>query len=177
MTKAENYGEALFLLAEENGICETVRDELNILMQIIAENPEYTRLLDTPAIKKAERLQIADEAFSSFSEYLKNLIKILTEARCAHLLPDVERSFAERYNDTRGILSAEIVTAVELNGAQIAAITEKLSKKTGKKILLCAKVDPTILGGVVLRYSDTQLDGSVKTRLDKFEEALSDIII
>ncbi len=177
MTGREEYGRALFLLAEEEGETERIKEELSVLMNALKEDPDYTSLLDTPALTKAERLTLIDEALGSFCENLKNLIKILAEARCAHLLPYVSASFTELYYESRGILPAEAVTAIKLTGGQIKSITEKLEAKTGKKVLLQNKVDPKVLGGVILRYSDTQLDGSVKTRLDKFEEALSEVIV
>ncbi len=177
MTGAEEYGKALFLLSEEDGGTERTLSELNVLMTALSENPSYTKLLDTPAVPKGERLSLIDEAFGSFSDNLKNLIKILAENRCAHLLPTVFKTFNDSYNESRGILPAEVVTAVALTEEQITALTERLETKTGKTVKLSEKVDPSILGGAILRYGDTQLDGSVKTRLDKFEEVLSGIVI
>ncbi len=177
MTGAGEYGRALFLLAEEDGSTERTREELEILMTALNESPDYVKLLDTPALTKAERLSLIDEAFGSFCDNLKNLIKILSENRCAFLLASACASFKDSYYESRGILPAEAVSAVALTEAQARTLTERLEEKTGKTVLLSNKVDPSILGGVILRYSDTQLDGSVKTRLDKFEEALSDIII
>ncbi len=177
MTGAEEYGKALFMLAEEEKITDRIKEELEVLMAAISESPDYLKLLDTHAVSKSERLSLVDEAFGSFSVNLKNLIKILSENRCAYLLPSVSGAFIDCYYKSRGILPAEAVTAIALTDAQMKALTERLEAKTGKTVLLSCRVDPSILGGVVLRYSDTQLDGSVKTRLDKFEEALSNIIV
>ncbi len=177
MTGAQEYGRALFLLSEEEGVTERTSEELDVLMAALKESPGYTALLDTPALPKEERLTLIDEAFCSFSDNLKNLIKILSEARCTHLLPSAISAFTDCYYESRGILPAEAVSAVPMTDSQIKAMTEKLEAKTGKRVLLRNKVEPAALGGVILRYSDTQLDGSVKTRLDKFEEALSDIIV
>lgn len=177
MTGAGEYGRALFLLCEEEGRTERVLEELGALMELLAENPTYTKLLDTPAVVKEERLSLIDEAFSSFDENLKNLIKILAEARITHLLPEVRAAFDDAYFEARGILHAEAITAVALTAEQSARLTKNLEAKTGKKVILKNKIDRSTLGGVILRYAGVQLDGSVKTRLDKFEEALTATVI
>ena len=69
------------------------------------------------------------------------------------------------------------MTAVAMSEGQIAALKAKLIAETGKKIIIKNTVDPTILGGVKLRYSGKQIDGSVKTRLDAFSESLKNIIV
>jgi F-type H+-transporting ATPase subunit delta len=177
MTGAGEYGRALFLLCEEEKSTERVLDELDALSELLKQNPTYTKLLDTPAVVKDERLALIDEAFSAFDENLKNLIKILAEARCTHLLPAVRESFDAEYCEARGILHAEAITAVPLTEAETKKLIAKLMAKTGKKVILKNKIDKATLGGVILRYGWVQLDGSVKTRLDKFEEALTETVI
>lgn len=177
MTGAGEYGRALFLLCEEEKSTERVLDELDALSKLLKQNPTYTKLLDTPAVVKEERLSLIEEAFSSFDENLKNLIKILAEARYTHLLPEVRAAFDDAYFEARGILRAEAITAVALTAEQCARLTSKLESKTGKKVILKNKIDSSTLGGVILRYGGVQLDGSVKTRLDKFEEALTETVI
>ena len=177
MTGVGEYGHALFLLSEEEGVTERVLEELSALDKLLSENPTYTKLLDTPAVTKEERLALIDEAFSSFDGNLKNLIKILAEARSTHLLPEVCKAFADAYYEAREILHAEAITAVALTEAQSAALCEKLAAKTGKKVILKNNIDSSILGGVILRYGGVQLDGSVKTSLDKFEEALTETVL
>ena len=177
MTGAGEYGRALFLLCEEEKSTDRVLGELDALVELLKENPTYTKLLDTPAVVKDERLALIDEAFSSFDENLKNLVKILAEARCTHILPEVRVAFADEYCEARGLLRAEAITAVPLTEDQARRLTEGLEAKTGKKVILKNKIDKSTLGGVILRYGGVQLDGSVKTRLDKFEEALTETVI
>ena len=177
MTGAGEYGRALFLLCEEEGTTERVLEEFSVLAKLLSENPTYTKLLDTPAVTKEERLSLIDEAFSDFDGNLKNLIKILAEARFTHLLPEVHAAFGAAYFEARGIIHAEAITAVALTDAQSTALSAKLEAKLGKKVILKNKIDKSTLGGVILRYDGVQLDGSVKTRLDKFEEALTETVI
>ncbi len=173
----KEYGKALFMLTEETGSTETVLSDVLAAAEIFKENPAYVRLLDTPAITKSEKLALADEAFSTLDVSVLNLIKILCERHSTHAFGRVARTFLALYNDSRGIEEVEAVSAVQMSEEQILRMTEKLSAMTGKKIILKNTVSPEILGGVKLRYSGIQLDGSVKTRLDKFEASLKNTVI
>ena len=89
----------------------------------------------------------------------------------------MKREFSALYDKSRGIEHVEAVTAVAMTDAQISKMAEKLSAMTGKTVVIKNTVAPEILGGVKLRYSGTQLDGSVKTRLDSFEKSLKNTVI
>lgn len=177
MTDACEYGRALFALAEESGRTETILADLNTARSAFESAPEYASLLDTPALSKAERLALVDEAFSALDEYVKNTLRILCEKRLAHLFPSAVKAFCEDYDRTRGIERVEAVTAIAMSEEQLAAMKAKLEKITGKTIVIKSTVDPSILGGVKLRYMGVQLDGSVKTKLDSFSKALSNTVI
>ena len=177
MTVANEYGRALFLLSEEEGNTELVKCDLSVALGAFVQNPEYAKMLDTPAIAKAEKTELADKAFSSLCESVCNLIKILSEHHCVSALPDVCKTFISLYNEKMGIEEVEAVTAVEMTEKQLSAMKEKLEKQTGKKIIIRNTVDASILGGVKLRYEGKQIDGSVKTRLDGFAQTLRDTVI
>ncbi len=172
MTDMKEYASALLELARESGETERISGELAALKAILLETPEYVKLLDTPAMKKEERLALAREAFGSFSEYLLNLIMILSERHLSSGLLRLADDFAALYDEERGILRAEAVTAVAMSADQIKRLERRLSADTGKTVILVNTVDPSLLGGVKLRYAGTQLDGTVRASLDRFERAL-----
>ena len=177
MTASNEYGKALFMLTEECGTSDTALADIMAANEILKSNPDYIKLLDTPAVTKAEKLRIADEAFSSLDENLRNLIKILCERHSVHTFGEVYGTYIALYTESRGIEHVEAVTAIAMTEEQISRMAEKLSSMTGKKIIIKNTVAPEILGGVKLRYSGKQLDGSVKTRLDKFEASLKNTVI
>ncbi len=177
MTSHNEYATALFMLAEEMGKSEKILSELETISAVLAENPSYADLLDTPAVSKAEKLSLIDEAFSSLDEVVLNFFKILCERRIVRALDGIKREFSSLYDDARGILRVMAVSAVPLTAEQLSAIAEKLSKKTGKRAIVENSISPEILGGVKLRYSGIQLDSSLRTRLDKLEEKLRDAVI
>ena len=109
--------------------------------------------------------------------HLLNLIKILIEKRDLRYFSKVASEYYSLYDNSRGILRVEAVTAIPLTDSQRDAMTKKLSSSLNKTVVLTNTVDKTTLGGVKIRYSGVQLDGSVKTRLDKFESALKNSVI
>lgn len=177
MTDAKEYGRALFLLAQESGTADTILCDCADVAQVIKENPDYIKLLDTPALSKEEKLSLIDEAFSSVDVMLKNLLKILTERRLAHLFTAAVKGYREAYDEAYGIERVEAISAVPLSEEQTLRIKAKLETITGKKIIIKNTIDTGILGGIKLRYSGKQLDGSVRTRLDGFSKNLKNILI
>lgn len=177
MAAGKEYGRALFMLSEECGTTEKVLADVCAADEIFKSNPKYVKLLDTPAITKSEKLSLVDEAFSPLDENVLNLIKILCERHSVFTFTEVKKAFCELYNASRGIEHVEAVTAVAMTPEQISRMSDKLSAMTGKKIIIKNTVSPEILGGVKLRYSETQLDGSVRTRLKSFEKSLKNTVI
>ena len=177
MIDAKEYGKALFLLTEETRTTKTVAEELLGVKKLLCENPRYIKLLDTPALAKEEKLALVDRAFASLDGNLLNFVKILCEKHAVYQLPRVADVYAALYDEARGIERVEAVTAVAMTEKQLSALTNKLAALTGKSIVIRNTIDPTILGGVVLRYAGTQLDGSLRARLENFEKSLKDLVI
>ena len=177
MTGGTEYGKALFMLTEERGTTDAVLPDVKAAEKIFSDNRDYVKLLDTPALSKAEKLALCDSAFSSLDEDVKNLIKLLCERHSIHAFRDVAREFSKLYDESRGIERVEAITAIPMTDEQLAKLKDKLSSMTGKRIIIKNTINPEILGGVTLRYSGTQIDGSVKTRLDKFGKTLKNTVI
>ncbi len=177
MTGASEYGRALFMLASELGALDVVKEDALTVKTVFEGNPEYKNLLDTPAISKEEKIAMADKAFGSLHFSVSNLVKILSERHSVRSFAEVYNAYLSLYNEYMGIEEVEAVTAVPMSEDQIKKLKAKLTEETGKKIVIKNTVDPSILGGVKLRYSGKQIDGSVRTRLDAFGESLKNIIV
>ena len=177
MINVNEYAKALFELTEELGTTERVREDVLTAKSVFCENPEYARLLDTPALKKEERIALISAAFSSLDEMLVNLIKLVSEKRHTYVIDKLFTAYLEKYDISRGIERVRAITATAMDGAQLTAMREKLEKMTGKTVVIINTVDPTILGGVKLRYMGRQLDGSLKSRLDGFERKLRELVL
>lgn len=168
------YGGALYQLAAEEGLEQQILDELAQVNRLLAENPDYAKLLALPSVPKAQRCAALDEAFGGrVQPYLLNFLKILCEKGEIRSLPACFQEYRARYNQAHGILEATAVTAVPMTQTQTAALQQKLAALTGKTIALTTRVQPGCLGGVRLEVEGTQLDGTVQNRLDEVRRLLA----
>jgi len=173
----EDYSRALFDLATEENLTESVLSDLTAITEILKANSEFIALLDSPAVPSEERISMVDDAFQGASYITLNFIKLLTEMRQMSVFFKCADGFCKMYDDANGIIRAEIITAVEINESQCDSICAKITAATGKKVIPSKKVDPSILGGVILRYQGMQLDGSIASRLDGIKKQLADIVL
>ena len=172
------YGEALYSLACEEGISETILQQLKTLNDCFAAEPDFIRLLGAPNLPKAERCRILDLSFrDKVAPYLLNFLKILTEKGYMRYFPDCVKAYGELYNQDNGILPVTAVTAVAMSDQQKAKLSEKLRAITGKHIELVNRIDPTCLGGVRLDYDGKRVDDTVSHRLDAVRRMLSNTVL
>lgn len=169
----EEYASALYELAEETKAEDVILPQMDEISSLLAENPGYARLLDNPTLDVNERVSMANEAFSGVSEYLKNFIMILVEAKRFSCFNECAKAFSRLYDLHHNILRAEAVTASPLDAKQADAIKEKLERKTGKTVILTNTVDAGIIGGVLLKYGGEQIDRSVKSSLKAISNVIS----
>lgn len=177
MIDAKEYGRALFMITEEDSVSDALLSQVKTADSVLRANPDYAKLIDSPALTGGERIELIDGAFGSLDERLLNLIKILAEKRELHAFLSVAKAYCNFYDESRGIERVEAISAVPLTKEQITALERRLHQKEGKTFIVSNTVDPSILGGIKLRYSTVQLDGSLKTRLDKIEKALKATVI
>ena len=177
MVNVSEYAKALFDLTEELGTTDAVREQVIAVKEIFKQNPDYAKLLDTPALPKEERLGLIDAAFVSFDTTLLNLLKIVCEARQTFAIDRLTSAYLAEYDVSRGIERVSAITATAMTEAQRETMRSALEAKTGKTIIIENTVDKSILGGVKLRYMGRQLDGSLKTRLEVFEKKLQDMVL
>jgi F-type H+-transporting ATPase subunit delta len=177
MSGAKDYAEALFSLAEELSITERVLADTEVCCAVFEKNPTYASLADTPAMGISEKLSLIDEAFSSVDENVKNLIKILSERHSVHEFVKIAKELRKIYDEDRGIMRAEVISARPISARQLDTLKQKLGALTGKTVVLKSTIDTSILGGIKLRYMGKQLDASLRSRLDAIERGLKDTVL
>ena len=172
------YGEALYELACGENQQDEILEQLKALNESFRLTPEFIKLLGSHAISKQERCQVLDDSFrGKINQYLLNFLKILTEKGYMHHFTHCCQAYTRLYNEKHNILSVRAVTAVPLTDRQTEALTQKLTRMTGKTILLANRVDPTCLGGVRLDYDGQRLDDTVSHRLDSVRELLKNTVL
>lgn len=174
---ANRYAEALFELSEEENITKEIYNELNNVLDIVKNNKDLENVLKSPLVAKSEKVQLIETLFNTkINNNLKNFLKILVEKGRISSLKSIELTFKELLNDKHNIIEGTVISAIALTDEKVKELEEKLSKKYNKNVTLENKVDESILGGVLVRLGNTQIDGSVKTRLDNIKDQLSQVI-
>ena len=172
------YGEALYTLALEEGLSDTVLEEISVLEQAFRAEPDFIRLLSSPNITVQERCSVLDDSFrGKVHPYVLNFLKILTEKGYMRHFFDCCKAYEEHYNRDNGILPVTAITAVALSPAQAEKLTGKLCQVTSKQVKLYNRVDPTVLGGVRLDYDGKRLDDTVSNRLEAVRSLLKDTVL
>lgn len=177
MIAAEEYGRALYALAQEDGAVDAYLRTLEQIDDLLREQPAYKKLLDTPAIPTEEKLGLIDEAFGECEKNILNFMKILCEKHALFRLHDCVRAYVKLYQEEHAVSEATCITAQPITEAQKSALIRRLSDMTGKQVALTCQVDPSLIGGIVLLVDGKQLDGSVRTRLDTFRQGLAETIV
>lgn len=172
------YAQSLFDAAiEENALEETMK-QVDMLKGIFGETPAFLTLLSSPAVTDGEKQELLQNTLSGRIEgILYNFMRILADKGRASLFQKIADEFTAIYRAYHGILPVTAVTAFPMSEQQIARLGEKLSASIGKKVLLDNKIDPSLIGGVLLRYDGHEIDGSVKDRLDKLRGVLRGIVL
>ena len=175
---AKVYAQGLYALAKDEGLGETILKELNTLDESFSGEPAFVRLLSAPDITKQERCRILDDSFrGKVHAYLLNFLKILTEKGYMRHFSDCCDAYTEHYDQDNGILRVDAVSAVKLTDVQKDKLTQKLSRITGKEIVLRNRIDPAVLGGLRLDYDGQRLDDTVSHRLDAIRTVLNKTVL
>ncbi len=171
---ASRYGSALLGFAQDNNCLEQMHDEVSALQTAIKENPDFVSLLSDPIIKLNEKEKLLATVADQFSPQMQEFLKlILAYGRFSEILP-ILANFELRYERKQNVWRGEVTSAVKLTADQLDRIGQAYAKKYGLRGLkLTNKVDPDILGGVILKVDDRLIDGSIKTTLKKIRAHLT----
>ena len=174
MGSAVIYAKSLYCLGAEENISDVLLEEMETVRDIFRSEPDFVRLLALPSLSKEERTEMLDSCLrGKVHPYLLNFLKILTERGLISQFSQCCDAYSEIYNADNGILTANVVSAVELTDAQKTALKEKLDKRTGKNVQLCCKVDPDCIGGIRVDYQNQRIDGTVAGRLASMAQQLN----
>jgi len=170
---AREYGDGLYALAEEENISKEILEQLLMLKRLFHEQPDFTRLLGNMSLSKEERIKILDTVLrGQIHLYLLNFLKILCERGALNEYEGCLAAFKTLYNQAHGIVEATVTTAVPLDDEQRVRMSEKLSAKTGKTVVLTEKVDESLMGGVLLEMNGQRYDNTLKNRLKSIHSAM-----
>ncbi|MDP3906887.1 F0F1 ATP synthase subunit delta [Novosphingobium sp.] len=168
------YASALYELASENKAVSAVESDLDKLGEAIATSADLSALIRNPRISREATARVMDGIVSllDLSPLTKNFLGVLANNRRLTALPEIVRAFASIAAAARGEVTAEVTSAHALTATQLKALAAKLKEREGKDVKIKANVDPEVLGGLVVRIGSTQIDSSIRTRLNSLAQAM-----
>lgn len=175
---ANRYAEALFQLGEEENSTDVLFKELEKVVDMMTKvSKDFYKVLKSPLVSKSEKKNLVEIIFSKeVSSNIKNFLKVLVDKDRISYLEDIELAYKELLNKKNNVIDGVAISAIPMSETYIKELEVKLSNKYNKNVTIENVVDKTILGGVLVRIGNEQIDGTVKTRLDKMKEKLSEVI-
>ncbi|WP_306120585.1 MULTISPECIES: F0F1 ATP synthase subunit delta [unclassified Roseitalea] len=174
---ATRYAQSLHDLAAEAGKVDAIESALNAFAGMIDESDDLKRLIDSPVFS-------ADEQSAAMSAILEkagleplaaNFLNVVAANRRLFALPSMIAAFGEIAARERGEITAEVTSATKLNATQEKQLKATLKDVVGKDVALNVTVDPSILGGLIVKVGSRQIDTSLKTRLSSLKLALKEV--
>jgi F-type H+-transporting ATPase subunit delta len=170
---SKRYARALFEVASDNQTIEATETELVDIASIIEQNEELKLLLTHPKISSEDKKQMMNELFAgNVSEATMNFINLILERGREESLLDIVKDFTQFANEARGIVDAVVTTAKPLGEQEINELAKEFGQKLNKTLRVTTEIDPSIIGGVIVRIGDRLYDGSIKGRLARFTQQI-----
>ena len=174
---AERYASSLFDLALEAGSVEAVGADLDRFQALIDESADLKRLIVSPVFTSDDQFKaisaIVEKA--GITGLVANFLKVVAKNRRLFAVPGVVRSYRETAARHRGEIAAQVTTAHALNDAQLDELKAALKSVTGKDVAVNVTVDPSILGGLIVKVGSRQIDTSLRTKLSSLKLALKEV--
>jgi F-type H+-transporting ATPase subunit delta len=170
---AKRYARALLNIASEKKLYDQFAQDLSLLNATFELNPDFETLLSHPRIALDAKKDMLKQAFSGkMSEDVLSLILLLVESGRENVIPDLVKEYIAMANDAQNIVDATVYSTFSLSEAELSKLSAEFGKTIGKTIRLKAVLDPSIVGGLLIRIGDRLYDGSVRGKLSRFRQTL-----
>ena len=167
------YAEAMLRLAEERGEGDALLEELQELVALLDQDPRLDDFLASPLVDGKVRARVIEETFRGrASDVLVDSLQVINRKGRLAFLRAVAEAYRIAHRDLRGWVEVHVRTAVALTDAQRARVRNAAAASTGKKPTLAERVDPKLIGGIVIEAEGRKIDASVLTRLLEVRDAL-----
>ena len=170
---ASVYARSLFEVAKEQDKLDKVRDELGEFADALNESRELQVFLFSPYFSTREKADGLDKAISGADETVLNFLRLLIEKHRMPVLFRVRAEFEQLWEEENKLLPVTVTSAIELPKATVKQIGDRIAEQTDRKVDLQSKVDPDILGGIVVRVGNSVLDASIRNRLENFRKQVA----
>ncbi|WP_162340981.1 ATP synthase F1 subunit delta [Cyclobacterium salsum] len=166
---ASRYAKSLLELAVENDLLEKVHQDMNGVLDMAGQSPDFVDAIKSPVITSDQKLKLIRALYGkSVTPLSMKFFELVSKKGREGLLPDMAQGFHRLYNEHLGIQPAEVVATIQLDEALRQAFKDIVKEVSGKdKVELIEKINPNVIGGFILRIEDRQLDESIKSKLQQ----------
>jgi F-type H+-transporting ATPase subunit delta len=167
------YARSLFQVAKEHDVLDEIQEQLGLWADALGENKDLQTFFFSPRFSTAEKKDAVRRIIDGGDERFLNFLELLAER---HRLPAtfrIRREFDDLWREEHKLLSVEVTSAIELDESLVSSIGARIEERTGRRIELTSRVDPDIIGGLVLRVGNKILDASVHGRLERLRRQLT----
>jgi F-type H+-transporting ATPase subunit delta len=166
------YARALYDAAKDKDRVRQVRQELADFVETEREVPALRELMRNPQLDHRVRVGVLEDLLGGQEELIRNFLLVLAEKNRGAEVEEVAREFERLAAEAEGILDVELTTAVELSDREAHDVIGQIEKVSGRKVEATRRVDPDLIGGLVLQVGSMRLDSSVRGRLNRLRREL-----
>jgi F-type H+-transporting ATPase subunit delta len=170
------YATALFELARDEKSVDAILADLNNFDALLSDSADLKRLVRSPVFSAEVQMKALDAVLdkAGISGTSARFLKVLTANRRLFAVADVIRAFRALVANFKGEATAEVTVAEQLNDKNLDALKAALKSVTGKDVALNVKVDPSIIGGLVVKLGSRMVDSSLRTKLNSIKHAMKE---
>jgi F-type H+-transporting ATPase subunit delta len=167
------YANALFEAAQEQSRLDAVREQLREVVDAEAQVPELRALLRNPQLDPRARAAAIEDILGGAEDLLRNFLLLLADKGRTGQLEEIAREFERLVAEHEGVIHAELTTAVQLSDQEATKLLGQIEQASGRKVDATRRVDPDLIGGIVLQVGSHRLDASVRGRLERLRRQLA----
>ena len=170
---AEVYARSLFEVAEEQAHLDQVHDQLGQFADVLAANRDMAVFLFSPYFSADEKKDGLQRAVDGADVIFMNFLEALIERHRMPAIFRIRTRFEAMWDKAKKLLPVEVTSAVELDPTTVESLGRRIGEQTGNEIQLSSRVDPEILGGIVLRVGNFVMDASIRSRLEQLRREVA----
>jgi F-type H+-transporting ATPase subunit delta len=170
---AQVYARSLFEVAKDTGKVDEIRDQIGEFTDALDGSRELSMFFFSPYFSTEEKKDGLGRALDGADPAVVNFLELLVENHRMPAIHRIRRELDRLWEEENKLLPVQITSAVELDPATVQRIGDELGRQTGRRIELSTKVDPDVLGGLVLQVGNSILDASIRARLERLRKQVA----
>ena len=170
---AIRYAKAILDIAQSSGKAEAVNNDMKSIVTSVGDSAELKEFLASPVIKMDVKKSAVSEIFSSVQNETNSLFQLLFENKRFEILESVAKEYKRLFHESNGVEVAKVTTAIAITPELESKVLAKIAEFSNKKITIENTIDPSIIGGFILRVGDQQYNASVANKLGELKREFS----